>query len=68
MSTGVNVQKPSAPVALDHEIGALNLGVDTPDFLRRYWQKRPKLMRQALRNFGLDVERQQPEHNHYEQW
>ena len=30
----------------------LNLGIDTADFLTRYWQKRPKLMRHALRNFA----------------
>ena len=54
-SAGLNAQKPSVPVALDHEIGALNLGIDTPDFLRRYWQKRPKLMRQALRNFACPI-------------
>ena len=30
----------------------LNLGIETGDFLRRYWQKRPKLMRQALCNFA----------------
>ncbi len=31
--------------------GKLNLGVDTADFLKQFWQKRPKLMRQALPDF-----------------
>ena len=33
----------------------LNLGVDTASFLERFWQKRPKLMRQALRNFSCPI-------------
>lgn len=33
----------------------LNLGVDVADFLQRYWQKRPKLMRQALSNFVCPI-------------
>ena len=33
----------------------LNLGVDTAAFLKRFWQKRPKLMRQALRNFSCPI-------------
>ena len=33
----------------------LNLGVEIAVFLQRYWQKRPKLMRQALRNFVCPI-------------
>ena len=33
----------------------LDLGVNTADFLQRYWQKQPKLMRQALRNFSSPI-------------
>jgi len=33
----------------------LDLGIDAADFLQRYWQKRPKLMRQALRNFVCPI-------------
>ncbi len=33
----------------------VDLGVDAAAFLQRYWQKRPKLMRQALRNFSCPI-------------
>ncbi len=33
----------------------LNLGVNTADFLRRYWQKRPKLIRQAVTDFACPI-------------
>ncbi len=34
---------------------ALNLGVKIADFLQLYWQKRPKLMRQAFTNFACPI-------------
>lgn len=33
----------------------LNLGVETEVFLQKYWQKQPKLMRQALANFACPI-------------
>ena len=33
----------------------LNLGVDAAGFLQRFWQKRPKLIRQALPNFACPM-------------
>ena len=42
-------------MARDSATAELNLGVTAADFLQRYWQKRPKLMRQALRNFVCPI-------------
>ena len=42
-------------MARNQTIGELNLGVDVANFLQRYWQKRPKLMRQALRDFVCPI-------------
>ncbi len=42
-------------MASDFANAELNLGVAAADFLQRYWQKRPKLMRQALRNFVCPI-------------
>ena len=46
-------------MACDSANAKLNLGtelkLDAADFLQRYWQKRPKLMRQALRNFACPI-------------
>ena len=33
----------------------MNLGIKTADFMQRYWQKQPKLMREALPNFSSPI-------------